>query len=181
MGMYPPVWGPPTWDSLLIMALNFPETNASAALVQSVHDLIWSVANLVPCPGCSSHGKEYVDAHKPTGLNTREKFVAYVVDFHNHVNARMGKRQFTVQEAKDALILRYSNGFKDLPRALQIRQEDQKKITALEEQFKLVSGGAAPASSETSPYAYVSIALGALTLILIVVIIVLAKKLKHKR
>ncbi len=182
------LWGSSCWDLCLIIALIFPEKNATLEDVNNFHDFICSLVRVLPCKGCIQHAVEYVKVNPPVGLDTRIKCVTYIVDFHNDVNKRLGKRLFTVKEATDALQLRLSPTFQTMVRAEQMRTEDSLKITELQRQLALVSGGANPqavlsSTAETSPYVYVSIALGILVLIFIVVIIVLSRqnhKLNHK-
>ncbi len=181
--MYSPQWGCLIWDTLLLLAIYFPEKNPSKEQIEYFYNAIMGVVHLLPCHGCIGHAVLYVSKNPPVDLDTREKCIDYIVTFHNDVNKQTGRRIFTVKEAISALELRLTAGVKDLPRAVQIRMEDSQKITELQKQLTAIGGGAAPPSttSETSPYAYVSIALGILSFFLIITVIVLAKKAQKKK
>ncbi len=131
--MYPPLFGPYVWDLLLSMATYYP-LNPSDEQQLTTSTFITYLMRVLPCPGCSSHAISFV-ADNPPRVGNSEEFVQWVVDFHNFVNAKLKKPQFTVLEAKRAFILRHAAQLKDLPRAQQIREEDNLRIKSLQDQL----------------------------------------------
>lgn len=177
--MYPPLFGDRLWDTALIIALNFPE------IAQDMHsqyfaNLMYGIVYLTPCPSCSSHGVTYVVEHPPI-VRTRDQAVAYVVDFHNSVNVKLGKATMNINEAKAALLQRLEGDYKDLPRAQQMRKEDSARIIALQEQVKKLEGGGTITSNNSDAVFYTAIALGIALLIMIIVVILLARHNKYLR
>lgn len=178
--MYPPLFGSLLWDTLLVVALNFPK------VPQDLHkryfkDLIYGVIFLTPCPQCAGHGVEYVKSHPPE-VNSTEEAVKYVVDFHNSTNKRLGKAEFTVEEATKAIVMRMSRDFKDMPLIQQRRVEDSKRITELQAQVQKLQGGGTIHSftGGSDVFLYVSISLLILVVILIIVIAVMVKHRRRK-
>lgn len=131
--MYPPLFGPMIWDTMLLLAMSYPET-PNDQYQKLMKDFLTSLCHLLPCPGCSNHAVEYLNTH-PINLSSKQTVTQWVVDFHNAVNIRLGKATYTVDEAKKALIKRIDGDMKDLSRALQIRKEDSQRIIQLQSQL----------------------------------------------
>jgi hypothetical protein len=65
------------------------------------------LADYLLCPACVTHFRQYILDHPPTGLKSYEEVFKWTVDFHNSVNVRTGKAQYTVKEAKQMLYDRF--------------------------------------------------------------------------
>jgi hypothetical protein len=95
------VWGPCVWIlfhtlSYKVVPENFPEIKT--ILIQYIQRIC---ANL-PCPECTQHAVEYMkqNTKRISAITTREHLQAFLVDFHNSVNARKKKPIFTYEEAE---------------------------------------------------------------------------------
>ena len=87
------VQGPRIWKWLHEMALGW---NGEKDDLQSIISMI---TNAVPCGECKKHWVEMLVAHPPKATNA-EEFFAESVAWHNQVNARLGKPELTVEDAR---------------------------------------------------------------------------------
>jgi hypothetical protein len=60
---------------------------------------------MLPCPGCQMHAASYLKEH-PVDL---ARLFHWSVDFHNSVNKRTGKREFTYDEAFQDMHAKFFN------------------------------------------------------------------------
>lgn len=85
--------GPEIWRALHVAAL---EWNGDR---QRLANAINRTTTAVPCGECKKHWIEMIQ-QKPITAKTAEEFFALTVEWHNEVNARLGKPQLTIEEAK---------------------------------------------------------------------------------
>ncbi len=178
MGIYPPVFGPMVWDTMMMFATNYP---IEPTIEDKTNMLQWLILTMgfLPCGSCSLHAKRYVETHVPN-VSSRESLTKYIVDFHNYVNISLGKSAFTLVEAKGAFISKIASDIKDLPRAMAVHKEDSERITALQTQLKNYEAKDSLYEDMTSHsiYMYTTIALSIALGIFLITIIVLAVRLK---
>jgi len=98
MHLPPEVWGPIFWSTFHIVALAYPdEPNYSEK--RAAKEFFKSMMFLLPCPVCRAHFTEIMRGMPvDTWLDDRASLIEWVVQVHNHVNSRLGKREFTVGE-----------------------------------------------------------------------------------
>lgn len=130
--MYPPAWGPYQWLILHTMAWVYPDT-PSEDRQASMRMYLQGMSENLPCPGCSYHCIQYFQDHPPD-VSGRMAFFHYTVDMHNSVNRRLGKREWTYEEAAEDLQTKTLNIQKwmELERCAQIQLEDHRKMKELE-------------------------------------------------
>lgn len=95
-------WGEKEWTCLHQKALAYPERNPTQAQRDAVIQNINSMAVLLPCTACQPHWAEVAaDARARAKEITadRASFVKWTVDTHNKVNARLGKKVLSYEEA----------------------------------------------------------------------------------
>lgn len=104
MGFYPPLWGPTFWDTLMMMAMNFPHnpTEKEKEILTTWFEL---TMRLLPCDGIVFKSFQYVLNHKPD-VSNKHNLIRYIVDFHNIVNISLGKSTYTVKQAKESFMER---------------------------------------------------------------------------
>lgn len=92
-------WGPAAWRTLHCFAHTAPRVLDDAAQHEMRLFLRLFAARL-PCPACRRHFAAYLDAHLDAAgaVATRESVVHLVHEAHNAVNARTGKRLWTLEE-----------------------------------------------------------------------------------
>ena len=60
--------------------------------------------NCLPCPECTQHAIHFLTRVNGNTVKTKEDLILMLFDFHNSVNRRLGKAQFT----KESLVM-YNN------------------------------------------------------------------------
>lgn len=101
-GDLPEVFGPPLWFSLHNASAFYPD-NASPVYAERMKNIIIGLPVLIPCGTCKEHATVYIEQNKHKLMEickTRTTLFEFFVDFHNYVNKRLGKREFTIEEAK---------------------------------------------------------------------------------
>lgn len=97
----PNIWGPPFWFSLHISALYYPE-EASPIVRERMKNRILAIPYEIPCGLCRPHASSYIEKNKENLdniVNGRESLFRFYLDFHNAVNARYGKEQWSYERA----------------------------------------------------------------------------------
>ena len=90
--MDPGVWGPYAWKTLHAIASHCDTTQERDVFVR----YMTSLQDALPCKSCRLHAADYVQAHPIP----EAAFFDYTVDFHNAVNARLGKALVTAEDAR---------------------------------------------------------------------------------
>lgn len=96
----PTVWGPSFWFMLHNGASKYP-IEASNLRKERMKGFILGIPTMVPCEGCISHAIPYLEAYKPhldDIVKGRDSLFKFFVDFHNDVNKRLHKREYTYDE-----------------------------------------------------------------------------------
>lgn len=86
MGISPEIWGPNLWGTLHLMCLTGSITP----------EFVQEFAKVIPCPVCAGHFQALLIT---APLPDTEQF-EWSVRLHNIVNERLGKPQFTVEQAR---------------------------------------------------------------------------------
>jgi hypothetical protein len=103
--MYPGSWGYLLWPIIHLWAKNYPISGTKTKL--AIEEIYKNhLPFLLLCMGCTFHCDEYIAEHPITFQGDAGEYgplFKWSVDFHNAVNARTGKRQFTEKEAMQHL------------------------------------------------------------------------------
>jgi len=90
------LFGPSTWKMLHAVSFTFPETPTTEE--QSAYrDFFYSVGDVLPCPACREHYKEYLGKN-PIRLESRAALAKYVYDLHSNVNEKTKKTNLSFEE-----------------------------------------------------------------------------------
>jgi hypothetical protein len=84
--MEPSRWGPPLWKMMHILAFASSELDVAAWT-----SLFQAIQNEIPCPVCQSHAQEWC---KQNPDFTTMGIQQYLLNLHNHVNARRNVAQW---------------------------------------------------------------------------------------
>ena len=105
----PSVWGPAFWFSLHVSAAYYP-VEPSDIVKERMKQRILAIPYEVPCPTCRPHASAFIESYRVGDpkfasrldrvVSGRDELIKFYVDFHNKVNERYGKRQWTYDEAK---------------------------------------------------------------------------------
>ena len=96
-------WAPPTWIFFHTFAAkvnkHFFEANRDQCL-----SIIKMACSCLPCPECTRHATHFLATVSGNTIKTKEDLIEMLFVFHNSVNRRLGKSQFT----KESLVM-YNN------------------------------------------------------------------------
>ena len=99
------LWGPAIWYMLHTTAEKIKEESFSI-LKNDLFSHIISICSNLPCPNCSMHATTYLKKVDFSKINTKEDLKRMLFLFHNDVNKRLGKEEFTYSELNG----KYSRG-----------------------------------------------------------------------
>lgn len=94
------LWGPAIWYLFHTMAEKVKES--SFKIIKN--DLIANVKTIcsnLPCPTCSTHATQYINKIDMNKIQTKEDFKYMFYIFHNSVNKRLGKPEFSLNELNE--------------------------------------------------------------------------------
>mgnify|MGYP006079545843 CR=1 FL=1 len=91
-------WGPGAWNTLHVFAHSAPDRLTQDEM-QQMAMFLNTFASYLPCPTCRRHFKEFLSRRMTTeSLRTRTTIIKLLNDAHNEVNARTGKRVYSLKE-----------------------------------------------------------------------------------
>ena len=98
--MNPEIWGPPLWYEMHTKTFKYPEnpTNRDKLYITQYFN---EFKNTLPCDKCKVHYRSYL-LMRPLQyyVNNKESLVRWLIDLHNQVNSRTGKRILSYEEVK---------------------------------------------------------------------------------
>lgn len=88
-------WSKPIWDTLHITSFTYP-LRPTETDKENARNLVYSIQATLPCKKCRRHTKQYLDEHPiDNHLGSREDFMRYIWNFHNHVNREKGLEEMS--------------------------------------------------------------------------------------
>ena len=91
-------WGNATWYLFHTLAEKLkPEFSGEAG---ELFRQIKLLCTNLPCPDCSQHATSSLNNVNTNTINSRENLIAIIWQFHNKVNGRTGKAQFSRDECR---------------------------------------------------------------------------------
>jgi hypothetical protein len=120
--MYPAkftiTWGPSLWRFLHVISFTYPD-KPTASDEENYRKFFLSLGEVIPCPGCAKHYKEYVAEH-PIAFETKDSLSRWMYDFHNHVNAtKPVSEQTSITPSFEDIKYFYTNWDDDRARKIQ--------------------------------------------------------------
>lgn len=97
----PNVFGPPMWFTFHNGARKYP-IRASPICAQRMKGYIIGIPVTIPCETCSDEATAYIESRRDQLDNIvsgRDPLFRFFVDFHNHVNKRLGKPEMAYVDA----------------------------------------------------------------------------------
>ena len=91
------VWGPSTWTLFHTLAEKIKDEHFNDAKSELLNYIKRICANL-PCPDCAAHAIQIISKLTPDQIASKQNFKIFLMQFHNSVNIRTGKRLFTIEE-----------------------------------------------------------------------------------
>jgi len=104
------IWGPHFWETLHTITFNYP-LKPSQKDKENYQNFFTSLKYVLPCSYCQ---KNYVRNMNelPIKLNNRKELVYWLIDLHNEVNGKEGKRQYTYEEIIKIYEIKYKKKIK---------------------------------------------------------------------
>jgi len=101
------VWGNATWFLMHTLSIKLkPEHESKVPVLFNIFSLICSS---LPCPVCQEHAMQVLRTVDKRRLATKDSLIGIIHQFHNMVNKRLGKPEFSKEE-HDALYVRAKTG-----------------------------------------------------------------------
>ena len=90
-------WGEPTWYLFHGIAAKINENYYKNNHVECF-SLIVNICNNLPCPMCRDHAINYLKKTNISKINTKEKLIRFLFDFHNNANINSGKPLYKFED-----------------------------------------------------------------------------------
>lgn len=90
-------WGPATWTLFHTLAEKVNDENFNE-LKTDLFSFIKRICFNLPCPDCAAHATQIISKINADSFANKQQLKMFLLNFHNSVNARVGKRHFTVEE-----------------------------------------------------------------------------------
>jgi len=90
-------WGNATWYLFHTMAEKIRE-DCFLTMKHEIFGFIKNICSILPCPECSEHASGILKRVNIHGIKTKIDFIEFLRQFHNIVNKRLNKHEFTAEE-----------------------------------------------------------------------------------
>lgn len=96
----PKLWGRYFWGTAHYITISYP-SNPTQKEKQNVKLFFDLLTDLLPCENCRTHYKNNLTRYPLTDqiLNSKSNLIKWLVNLHNEVNQRTGKKIISVEEA----------------------------------------------------------------------------------
>lgn len=93
-------WGPYIWFMLHTLAEKIKK-DSFYLLRNELLEHIYNICTNLPCPSCSTHSREYLKKVDMSKMTNKEDLKLMLLNFHNNVNVRLKKPEFSYQQLND--------------------------------------------------------------------------------
>lgn len=90
-------WGPAAWKFLHSVTFAYPD-KPTLSQKRDIEQFFYNLKTLLPCEECKIHFEKEILRHPPDS-NSKLSISTWLVDIHNRINRRLGKKHFTYEEA----------------------------------------------------------------------------------
>lgn len=92
------IWGPKWWSTMHLMSFTYPvKPTPKQKLTYTA--AIQGIIQVLPCLDCRRHSEAYIQT-KPPDVSSRSTLSKWMVEFHNNVNHRLGKKRLSYEKAQ---------------------------------------------------------------------------------
>lgn len=92
-------WGPLFWDMLHITSLNYP-LKPTDEQKENMRQFLLALGKILPCRYCRLNYDRHL-REIPMRLDSRKDLACWLIDVHNEVNGKEGKRCYSYEEVMD--------------------------------------------------------------------------------
>ncbi len=96
MGFNTYYWGPRLWEVLHVISFDYP-INPTDKEKEDMKNFLLGLKNVLPCIYCRKNYNRNIN-EMPMKLNSRKDLALWLIDLHNEVNGKEGKRHYTYEE-----------------------------------------------------------------------------------
>ncbi len=93
------IWSVPTWLFFHTLAEKINE-NFLKTHKGEVVGIIKEICGNLPCPDCRQHASAYCRNLHAKNINNKNNLIQFLYVFHNHVNQRLGKANYSRNQLK---------------------------------------------------------------------------------
>ena len=90
------IWGSHLWFFLHTTTFNYP-INPTEDDKKNMYNFFMSLKPVLPCMYCRKNYDRNLKEY-PIRLNSRKDLICWLIDIHNEVNGKEGKRQYSYEE-----------------------------------------------------------------------------------
>lgn len=90
------VWGPIYWNFLHSHSIIFDGKMST----EEIKNFLQTFTNNIPCIECREHYEKYI---KENEFDRSVSYKQYILNLHNDVNTRLGKKLYTLQQMEETL------------------------------------------------------------------------------
>jgi hypothetical protein len=91
------VWGPAVWYLFHTLAFKIKNEKFNE-MKNSLLDFFVLISANLPCPECAEHAQQETKNLDKSKITNKKELCTYFLNFHNKVNVRTKKKEFTMQE-----------------------------------------------------------------------------------
>ena len=96
--MLPEVWGPGAWTFLHTITMNYPN-NPNIDQKNNHKQLFENLSYTIPCEKCANHYSDNLKKYPlDPALESKTLLTRWLIDIHNEVNKKNGKRVYSYEE-----------------------------------------------------------------------------------
>ncbi len=101
----PDIWGPHGWKFIHYITLGYPD-NPTEEDKKTYYNFFILLADVIPCSICATHFKQHLEITPldDEALKNKESLMTWGIKMHNHVNAKNGKKIYSIKEGINAII-----------------------------------------------------------------------------
>jgi hypothetical protein len=101
----PDIWGPHGWKFIHYITLGYPSRPTEEER-NKYFKFFTSLSEVIPCSVCGNHFKQHLELTPldDEALSSRDELMKWAISMHNHVNARNGKKIYSVRNAIKAIL-----------------------------------------------------------------------------
>ena len=93
------IWGNSVWYLFHTLAYKIKSSDASDLKILFGH--ISSISKNLPCPECSEDSNSFLSRVNVNSItSSRENMITFLFEFHNHVNKKIGKPTYLLEDLK---------------------------------------------------------------------------------
>lgn len=106
--MNPKIWGPHLWFFLHSITFNYP-IKPTEEDKKNYLNFFENLYKILPCDKCAKHYQQNIKEKPLTKeiLNSRDKLIEWLIEFHNNVNKYAKKTILTKKEVIDYYLYQY--------------------------------------------------------------------------